>query len=100
MIWGDEDDKKGVSHSTWVPINIYPNLIPEKVGVYIFADDDFDVKYICNTGIEGMRRGIADGITLGKDRDATQVKALYTESFSDAESLRINLTAKYNPPNN
>jgi hypothetical protein len=46
MIWDDEDDKKGVSHSTWVPINIYPNLIPEKVGVYIFADDDFDVRIV------------------------------------------------------
>ncbi len=99
MKWDNEDDKRG-SHSEWNPIDMYRRLWGEQLGVYIFADKDHDVKYISYTGVDGMRDAIDDAKSLGKDRDAALVKALYTESFDDAESLAAELIAKYDPPNN
>jgi hypothetical protein len=47
-----------------------------------------------------MVKEVSNAINRGKDYGATIVKALYTNSATNALSLEGDLKAKYNPPNN
>lgn len=88
----------------------YQSLEP-RTGVYIFADNDADVKYVGKAG--GKRMVVeSDHDTIQqlfevhnamyrkKDQGATQVKALYTYRDSQALDLEYDLIQKYDPPNN
>lgn len=107
MKWdkSSESDTRVISKSKWTPIDAYKEL-KENAGVYVFANDDFDVKYI---GKAGKRRMVLEyvqvfeiysAICRGKDDGATQVKALYTNSNENALSLESELVKKYTPDNN
>jgi len=43
---------------------------------------------------------VADAISRKKDKNASRVGALYTNSDANALSLERDLIRKYNPPNN
>jgi len=82
----------------WKPINDYKMLEP-RGGVYIFADDSEDVKYIGKASMSRMVSEIGNSIHERKGRSATQVKVLYTDSDSNTISLSRDLRMKYNPVN-
>ena len=78
----------------------------ENAGVYVFANDDFDVKYI---GKAGKRRIVLEHIQVfeiysaicrDKDDGATKVMALYTNNNETALSLESGLINTYKPNNN
>jgi excinuclease UvrABC nuclease subunit len=107
MKWNpkDEDDKRIVKQSPWINIDKYKE-IEKRAGVYIFASADYDIKYI---GKAGPRRLVLEYFTIleiysalsrGKDKGATIVKALYTNSNDTASDLELDLVIKYNPENN
>jgi excinuclease UvrABC nuclease subunit len=107
MKWNnkDESDLKIQKVSEWTPLDQYKEL-EHKSGVYIFADDNYDVKYI---GKAGARRLVLEhthvfeiysAISRSKDDGATQVKTLYTNSNEFAKKLETELIQIYNPNNN
>lgn len=100
-----EEDSRIIEKSNWISIDEYKEL-KENYGVYIFANDDLDVKYI---GKAGKRRMVLEHIQVfeiysaicrGKDDGATQVKALYTNNNKKALTLESDLIKKYTPQNN
>jgi len=101
MIWDirDQQDRRVVDYSGWLNLENYENL-ENKSGVYIFADANHDVKYIGKAGAGRMVDEISNAISRGKNTGATLVKALYTNSSENAQSLETDLINKYDPPNN
>jgi len=69
-------------------------------GVYLFADYRDDIIYIGKAGPNRMVDEVADAISRKKDKNASRVGALYTNSDANALSLERDLIRKYNPPNN
>ena len=112
MTWdiADENNPKLRKVSEWINLTDYRTL-EARTGVYIFADDDFDVKYI---GKAGGRRMVVESdndtiknlfevysaIYRKKGTGATKVKALYTYRDTQALTLEGELIKKYSPPNN
>ncbi|MCK4257112.1 hypothetical protein KAX35_09500 [candidate division WOR-3 bacterium] len=101
MKWGDSDnvDYRVVDSTQWWEIRDY-NKLEERAGVYIFADAEYQVKYVGKAGAGRMRDEVRSAINRGKDKDATILKALYTNSDEYAKSLEDYLIKKYKPPNN
>ena len=93
----DERNRRVDSASGWLRIDDFRRL-QGKPGVFIFADDSLSVEYVGSTG--SIFNGVNSAIRLGKDRQATQVKALYTGSSSEAEDLAEELVRVYRPWNN
>jgi len=83
----------------WKPTEDYKTLKTQG-GVYVFADESKDVKYIGKAPTGRMVVEIGNSINETKDRSATQVKVLYTDSYSNTETLSRKLRIKYNPVNN
>ena len=101
MEWDPSDhyDSRVVDFTRWRDLGNF-GTFEERSGVYIFANVDWQVKYIGKAGAGRMVVEIQSAIKRGKDYGATRVKALYTNSTERAESLEADLIEKYNPPNN
>lgn len=118
MIWEvtDEQNNRVIEASEWIPLSSYKTQLEERAGVYIFTDDDYDVKYIGKAGagrmvVENKTKQekqevgkfffeVYSALRRKKDTGATQVKALYTNSDDVALNYENELIEKYNPPNN
>jgi len=101
MEWdsSDQRDYRVVTIGEWRSVENHQDLEP-RTGVYIFADAGLRVKYIGKAGAGGMVDEVADAIRRDKAYQATRVKALYTNSYKNAQSLEAGLIDKYDPPNN
>lgn len=101
MIWDSQDnrDYRVVEHANWRQLTNYKDL-EARSGVYIFADVNKQVKYVGKAGPWRMVDEISSAIQRGKHYGATHVKALYTNSDTNARTLESYLKRKYNPPNN
>jgi len=101
MQWDNADgrDWRVVASSGWTMLSNYGNL-EARSGIYVFADSALQVKYVGKAGAGRMVLEIQSAINRGKSRGASQVRALYTNSDANAQSLEQALIAKYNPPNN
>lgn len=101
MIWQKQDDLyKGVAeYSPWITFENYQSF-QNRAGVYIFAATDLDVKYIGKAGQGRMVKEIYDAIYRDKQKNASLVKALYTNSNDIALSVEKDLINKYDPINN
>lgn len=101
MEWdiSDHQDWRVVDHTRWLNIVNYQEL-EKRAGVYIFADINHQVKYIGKAGAGRIVDEIYNAINRGKDRGATLLKVLYTNSTANAQSLETYLINKYSPPNN
>ena len=95
----DAGDWRVVASAYWRNLDNYAGL-EARAGIYIFANSALQVKYIGKEGAGRLVIEISSAISRGKDYGATQVKALYTNSDSNAQSLERDLINKYNPPNN
>lgn len=111
----DKSESRVVEATEWLPITEYKKL-QARAGVYIFADDNFDVKYIGKAGagrmivevartkekkeVSKMIYEINSAIYRKKNTGATLVMALYTNSDDVALELEQELIAKYDPINN
>lgn len=107
MKWkkSSENDERIIDKSDWTLIDNYQEL-KESSGVYVFINDDMDVKYI---GKAGKRRMVLEHIQVfeiysaicrGKDDGASKVKALFTNNNENALSLERDLIHEYSPQNN
>jgi excinuclease UvrABC nuclease subunit len=107
MIWKSEHEKdvRVQDKSGWINLDDYKK-IEGRSGVYIFADNNKDVKYI---GKAGAGRLVLEYLILfeiysamyrGKGLGATIVKGLYTNSGKAALSLEKSLIQIYNPIQN
>lgn len=74
--------------------------VDERAGVYLFADVNMNVKYVGKAGAGRMADEVQSAIDRRKDRGATKVKFLYTNSDARALELERMLRFKYDPPNN
>ena len=101
MEWesSDQHDSRVVAFTRWRDLQNY-GTFEERAGVYIFANVDWQVKYIGKAGAGRMVVEIESAINRDKDYGATRVKALYTNSSEKALSLEGDLIDKYDPPNN
>lgn len=88
-----------VDDDDWRSIENYMKL-QDREGVYLFADVNLQVKYISKAGAGRMIAKIEYAIRRGKDRGATQVKTLYTNSTANAQKLENYLIRIYQPNNN
>ena len=91
-------DSRVIREEGWKPIKDYTRL-DETGGVYIFADDSEDVKYIGKASQGRMIVEIRNSINEAKNIFPTQVRVLHTDSDSNAISLARDLREKYNPVN-
>lgn len=101
MMW-DSSDHSGyrvVEYTGWRYLKNY-GTFQRRAGVYIFANVDLQVKYIGMAGAGRIVNEIASAIRRKKDKGATRVKVLYTNSTERARSLESDLIDKYDPPNN
>ena len=101
MEWeqSDQEDSRVVAFERWRDLENY-GTFEERAGVYIFANINWQVKYIGKAGAGRMVIEIRSALGRGKNYGATRVKALYTNSDARASSLEADLIEKYNPPNN
>jgi len=109
--YSDEYDDRIQETSDWLPIENYKEL-QARSGVYIFADNYFDVQYIGKAGagrmiveeaeneVSKMLFEIYSAIYRKKDFNATQVIVFYTNSDDIALALEGELIKKYSPANN
>jgi excinuclease UvrABC nuclease subunit len=118
MKWDIEDecDSRVIKATGWIPLKAYKNILEDRAGVYIFADNEFDVKYLGKAGagrmvventITKIKEEVANlffevysAIKRKKNTSATLVKALYTNSDAVALEYEQELIKKYTPPNN
>lgn len=101
MKWDNKDgrDWRVVASSGWTMLSNYGNIQP-RAGVYIFADSALQVKYVGKAGAGRIVLEVGSAISRGKAYGASQVRALYTNSDANAQSLESILIDKYDPPNN
>ena len=101
MEWeqSDHNDSRIVTITRWRDLGNF-GTFEHRAGVYIFADINWQVKYVGKAGAGRMVVEIQSAINRRKDYGATRVKALYTNSDERAKSLETYLIEKYNPPNN
>lgn len=101
MIWDSSDhrDYRIVAYTRWRYIWNYESL-EARAGVYVFANAKLSVVYVGKAGAGRMIVEIESAFRRKKDRGATKVKALYTNSDDKAKTLERNLIDKYHPPNN
>ena len=116
MKWNtnDEKDPRVVKASDWIVLSAYQKELEARAGVYIFADEAHDVRYIGKAGagrmiVEGKEKKqevdklifeIYSAKYRKKDNGATHVKVLYTNSDAKALALEQELIKKYDPANN
>ena len=107
MKWNEdhENDNRIVDKTDWFLLDDYKEL-KENAGIYVFVNNNFDVKYI---GRAGQRRMVLEhlqvfeiysAICRGKDDGATKVKALYTQNNERSIALEADLIKIYTPANN
>ncbi|MCW4051364.1 MAG: hypothetical protein NWE89_16705 [Candidatus Bathyarchaeota archaeon] len=99
--WGpnDEKDRRILKVSPWKSLQNLGTIEPRS-GVYVFTDSLYNVKYIGKAGHGKMLQEINQAMEIGKDTGAEHVKALFTTSETNAESLQRRLVSKYKPSNN
>ena len=93
----DANDYRVVARSRWRDIDNYRGL-QARAGVYVFANINLQVKYVGKAGPGRIVDEIASALYRRKDFGATRVKALYTNSDSNALSLERKLIDLYDPP--
>lgn len=107
MKWNEnhENDNRIVDKTDWFLLDDYKEL-KENAGVYVFVNDNLDVKYI---GRAGQGRMVLEHIQVfeihsaicrGKDDGATKVKTLYTQNNERSIALEADLIKLYTPTNN
>ena len=102
MQWDPKEvvDSRVVAFSEWwINLKDTENL-ETRAGVYLFANAKCDVKYICKAGRGGILKEVRCAITKKKNKGASQVRVMYTNSNAKAQSLEKYLITKYNPVNN
>jgi excinuclease UvrABC nuclease subunit len=102
MQWDPNEvvDSRVVSYSEWwINLKDFGELEP-RAGVYLFANSNYDIKYVGTAGAGRMVEETRDAINKKKSKGATKVRALYTNSNEKAQSLQEYLIEKYNPVNN
>lgn len=88
-----------VESSDWLELDKYREL-EGGLGVFIFSNFFFQVKYVGRSGSCGVVEGIAEAIKNGKSAGSSRVKVIYTKSENRAISLEKKLINRYNPINN
>ena len=87
--------------SSWTTWAAKSKKLPDRAGVYIYADINHQVKYIGKAGAGRLNLEAKSAMnTRDKAKGATLVKALITNSDAKAISLEKYLVKKYQPPNN
>jgi excinuclease UvrABC nuclease subunit len=102
MQWDPHDvvNPKVTSVSEWW-INLKEKQkLEARAGVYLFSNSKLEIKYIGHAGAGKMIEEVTNSIKKKKNKGATQVRALYTNSNQKAQSLEKFLIQKYNPVNN
>ena len=102
MQWDPNEvvDSRVVAFSEWwINLKDFGEL-EARAGVYLFANANYDVKYIGKAGAGRMVEEVRCVINRKKNKGATKVRALYTNANEKALSLEKYLIEKYNPVNN
>ena len=89
-----------VEYSTeWLDLSKYKILEP-KVGVFIFSNFFYQIKFIGKSNDSEIVRAIEGAINDGKSLGSSKVKVIYTKNNVKAFKLQKRLIVKYNPPLN
>lgn len=85
MIWEETDEQveRVVEASEWIPFSSCKTQLEERSGVYIFADNDFDVKYI---GKAGAGRMVVENKT---NQEEQEVGKFFFEVYSAIKKKKI-----------
>lgn len=102
MIWDPHEvvEPRVVTASEWWISLKELDKLEARAGVYLFANSKCEIKYIGHAGGGKMIEEIKTAVKKKKNKGATQVRALYTNSHDKAISLERFLIEKYNPVNN
>ena len=105
MIWDtkSEKDSRIKEKGRWSPLDLdaIDRLVPDRAGVYIFADVNLHIKYVGHAGAGNLREGIKSAIKQRKKgKGATKYKWFATNAKEKAVLLQKDWLQLYDPPNN
>lgn len=97
MQWDDKDtnDERVVSQGRWCDIRSISKAFPNSAGVYLFADESLDVKYIGCAKELGLQHAAQESVYKEENYGARRAFWLVTESREEAQHLRRQLVKKY-----
>ena len=100
MIWeiGDHEDHRIMYYTFWKDIVNY-KTIEKRSGVFLFADENHDIKYIGKANFGEMVNEIFSALRSKKELGSTLLKVLFTNTGENTSKLEIDLVKKYNPHN-
>jgi len=97
MKWDDKDasDERVISQGRWCDIRIISKVFPNSAGVYLFADESLDVKYVGCTKELGLKNAAQDSVYKEENYGAERALWLATKDREEAHHLRRQLVKKY-----
>jgi excinuclease UvrABC nuclease subunit len=97
MKWDDQDsgDARVVSQGRWCDIRSICKVFPSSPGVYLFADESLDVKFIGCSKELGLQNAAQDSVYKEENYGAKRTLWLATENREEAQHLRRQLVKKY-----
>ncbi len=97
MKWDDKDasDERVVSQGRWCDIRNIGKVFPNSAGVYLFADESLDVKYVGCAKELGLQNAAQDSVYKEENYGAKRAFWLATENREEAQHLRRQLVKKY-----
>ena len=97
MKWDDKDtrDERVVSYGKWCDIGRISKVFPNSAGVYLFADESLDVKFIGCAKELGLQNAAQDSVYKEENYGAIRALWIATESREEAQHLRRQLVKKY-----
>ena len=97
MKWDDRDanDKRVICQGRWCDIRSISKVFPNCAGVYLFADESLEVKYVGCAKELGLQNAAQDSVYKEENYGAKQALWLATDNREDAQNLRRQLVKKY-----
>jgi excinuclease UvrABC nuclease subunit len=97
MKWDDKDanDERVIGQGKWCDIRSIGKFFPNSAGVYLFADESLDVKYVGCAKESGLQTAAQESVYKEENYGAKRALWISTESREEAQYLRRQLVKKY-----
>jgi hypothetical protein len=97
MKWDEKDasDERVVKTGRWCSVNSVNKIFPNAHGVYIFADQNLNVKFIGCSKENGLKQTAQESLYRDENYGATKAFWLVTADSEEAQYLRRQLVKKY-----
>ncbi|MBN1654093.1 MAG: hypothetical protein JXA30_09975 [Deltaproteobacteria bacterium] len=97
MKWDEKDASDGrvVAMGKWCDISSIGKVFPNSAGVYLFADESLEVRFVGCAKEAGLQNAAKDSVYKEENYGAKRALWLETENREEAQHLRRQLVRKY-----